>query len=369
MKNEIDMSNRNFVGVDLHCDQMTCCFLNQDNSERKDVYHLNEGGLAQFRNEIDDNSHLIVEASTSTFAFTEAVSDIAGSVTIVDARKMQLIFKDKKKTDKVDAKKLAIYLKMQMSSGYELIRPVYKPEKGIQELRSLFVTYKMFMKQLVQLKNRIHALTRQNLLSYRKQNIFRKETREEILAIDLPQFFKNQMAFLYQYSDTLQNQIEEIKDQVYLAGEKYKVQIDLLTSIKGISVFTALALISDIADIGRFKNEKHLASYLRSTPSVDSSNSVTRVGKTSKLGRKLSITLLTQSVTHFRNGNPNLQSWVDKHAEKSRGKIRMALCRKLICIVYHMLKNGELYRHMDEANHAEKLNEYARFLKKEKKIA
>ena len=37
-----------------------------------------------------------------------------------------------KKTDKVDAEKLAIFLKMQVMSGEELIKPVYVPEESIR---------------------------------------------------------------------------------------------------------------------------------------------------------------------------------------------------------------------------------------------
>ena len=38
----------------------------------------------------------------------------------------------KKKTDKIDAEKLAIFLKMQITSNEELVKPVYIPEKTIQ---------------------------------------------------------------------------------------------------------------------------------------------------------------------------------------------------------------------------------------------
>ena len=45
----------------------------------------------------------------------------------------------------------------------------------------------------------------------------------------------------------------------------------------------AIALIADIACIDRFPNAKHFSSYLRSTPSVDSSNEVIRIGRTNNL--------------------------------------------------------------------------------------
>ena len=63
-------------------------------------------------------------------------------------------------------------------------------------------------------------------------------------------------------------------------------KIDILTSMKGISAFTAIALLSDIGKIKRFKSSKKLTSYLRSAPSVDSSNENIKIGRTNKFDRK-----------------------------------------------------------------------------------
>lgn len=59
---------------------------------------------------------------------------------------------------------------------------------------------------------------------------------------------------------------EEIKEQIFLLGEKYKEDIGILTSMSGISVFIALAIISDYGSIERFKNAKQFCKYLRNTP-------------------------------------------------------------------------------------------------------
>ena len=68
-----------------------------------------------------------------------------------------------KKTDKIDAEKLTIYLKMCKVSGEDLILPVYLPEQIIQDLRSLFTTYNLIKRHIGSIKNRIHALLKQNL--------------------------------------------------------------------------------------------------------------------------------------------------------------------------------------------------------------
>jgi len=63
---------------------------------------------------------------------------------------------------------------------------------------------------------------------------------------------------------------------------------------------------------------------------VDSSNDTTRITKTNKFGRKLSVTLLTQSLNHFRDSNVKLRRWYDRKSEyiNKKGKIRMALCKR-----------------------------------------
>lgn len=135
--------------------------------------------------------------------------------------------------------------------------------------------------------------------------------------------------------------------------------------MKEISIIMAIAIIADIADIKRFPNSKHLASYLRSTPSVDQSNEVTRIGRTNKFGRKLSISLISQSVLHFRSANPNLDNWYkSKGKVKGRGKLGMAIIRKIFTQIYHMLSKGEYHFFRNEKNHNTKMIAYRNFLKR-----
>ncbi|MBS0617061.1 MAG: IS110 family transposase, partial [Spirochaetes bacterium] len=53
-------------------------------------------------------------------------------VIVVNPYKMKLISFVNKKTDKVDAEKLAMFAKMQVRGEEELIAPVFAPEEGIR---------------------------------------------------------------------------------------------------------------------------------------------------------------------------------------------------------------------------------------------
>lgn len=332
----------------------------------KKSFQIDPGSLNEFYHNPDHNTYVMIEASTNTFKFVELLRDKVRKVIVANTYKLKLISHTKKKTDKVDAKKLAVYLKMEIMSGEELISSVYIPNQKIQDLRSLFVTYKLIRKETGALKNRIHALLKQNLFPFTKQFIFVKKMKEAILNIKMHDTLRFQISLLFETLDQLEDKLQKVKEKIYLEGSFYRKQIDILTSMKGVSVITALAIIADVATIKRFPNCKHFTSYLRSAPGIDNSNETHRVLNTNKQARKLSITFISQSLNHFRDNDPRLRGWNDKlnSFNKPKGKIRMGLCRKVFAQIYQMLKKEEYHWYRDSENHKKKMMEYDRFLEK-----
>jgi transposase len=269
-----------FIGVDLHSNQLTCCFLDSNNSRKYVKFPVDANGIQNFIEMAGKDSYVSVEASTGTFEFVYRIRDFVNSVYVVNPHKMKLISLVKKKTDKVDAEKLAMYLKMQILSGEDLIKPVHVPDRTIKELRSLFVSYKILAKMIVQLKNSIHSIYKQNLINVSKRKLKSKIQREIYLKkFSLPDSFQVQIKILLNQLESTEDNLKKIEDQIKLHGAPYYKEIDILTSMKGISVIMDLALVADISTISRFQNSKHLTSYLRSAPSVDSSNEKTIIGK------------------------------------------------------------------------------------------
>jgi transposase len=352
-----------YLGIDLHSNNFTCCFIYTDGRKEKISFTFSKDSLEKFYTMLDLDTYVMVEASTNTFKFVELIRDRVKVTYVANTHKLKLISMVKKKTDKVDAEKLAIFLKMQITSGEELIKPVYIPEQTIQDLRSLFTTYKLIRRQIGSLKNRIHSILKQNLFPFTKEYIFGKKNREiikNICTIEIPRY---QINFLFDQMEVMEENIIQIENKIMRLGSVYYKEIDILCSMKGISVITAIAIISDIATIDRFPNSKHFSSYLRSAPSVDSSNETVKITSTNKYSRKLSVTFLTQSLNHFRDSNPVHKKWYEKKVTaKNRGKLRMALCRRVFTEIYQMLKKGEYHYYMDEKNHASKMQGYDNFL-------
>ena len=336
-----------FVGIDLHTNRFTCCYLDEIGKKKMKTFELKEKDVALFLASVSSESTtVIIEATVNSFAFEKMIRYHVRQVIVANTFQLKQISFTNKKTDKVDAHKLARILKGQMiRGGEEQISPVVVPPQHIQDLRALFTTYRLLRKQVGATKNRIHSLLKQNLKPFTKEYIFGKKTRKEIrgLCEDIPALHF-QLNFLFDDLEHLEAQVLILKSKIKEEGRHYLKEIDILTSMKGVSVFTAIAIIADIISVDRFPNSKQFTSYLRSTPKVESSNEKTIIKSTNKAGRKVAITLLSQALNYYRDANPSAKRWNDRLRQyKKAGVVRMGLCRRMTTEIYQMLKKEEYH--------------------------
>jgi transposase len=353
-----------FLGIDLHTNCFTCCYLDQQGGKKLDTFQLNSDELGRFFATLTADTYVLVEATINTFAFVQRFQSRVAQVVIANTHKLKIISFTDKKTDKVDAEKLARVIKTQILSGEQQASPVMIPSHLVQNLRSLFSTYQLMRKQITATKNRIHSLLSQNLLPFTKKYIFGKNTRPLIRKITVDPILSYQLNFLFDELEHLEWKTDQLAEKILVTAHPFIHEIELLTSMSGISTFTAAAIMADIETVTRFPNSKAFTSYLRSTPSIESSNTKTVIKSTNKAGRKLSIVLLSQSLNHFRDSDPFLKAWNDRLCQfKRKGIVRMGLCRKAFTQIYQMLKKDELHHYRDPILHKKKINEYRLFLR------
>jgi transposase len=68
-----------------------------------------------------------------------------------------------------------------------------------------------------------------------------------------------------------------------LCGKPFEKEVKLLISIKGITPLSALAFLSDVGDVRRFKTTRKMNAYLGLVPKLKESGDVYRVGHIRKL--------------------------------------------------------------------------------------
>jgi transposase len=360
----------NYIGVDLHFNQITYHQI----SRADDGTLIRDKGIIptvdimdKFAPLLNDKTHICVEASTCTYTFIEALKSYSASIHVINPLEFSELYCTGKKTDKIDAKKLANRIKTHIEDNdpEDGFPEIYIPDKDVQNMRSLFTSYKNTNKQIVAARNRIKGFFRSKFLRVKDVEIT-KDLERLFQLVKANEYEIMQINLLSDQLNLFKHQKEQIKKMVIELGEKrFPNEIEILTSIPGVGKLSASGLMADIADINRFKNHKKLVSYLRSAPRVDSSNTVTKTGKISKRGRKLSFSLLLQSIPHCRRSNPELADFYDRKCNgKSKGKVRAAAVRKLMVAIFYMLKNNELYKYTNHELHAKKMGKKWEKIKK-----
>ena len=362
-----------FIGIDLHTNRFTCCYRDKNSPAGKksekltETFELSDYGMAQFYKTLTPETYVLIEATITTFSFARLIEPYVKQVIIANTYELKQITDARNKTDKIDADKLCVILKMQILSGEKIISPVVIPPVEIQDLRSLFSTYRLYKKQTTQIKNRIHSLLKEKLYGFTQEEIFNQKSRKRIMELETDTVLSFQVNQLFKELNHLEELIEELQEMIKIHAAPFMKEIDILTSMKGISVFIAIAIIADIIKVDRFKNSKCFTSYLRSAPRVESSNTSTKNKGTNKKGRKLSATLLTQTLNHVLDASPKLSRWYDEKTRgKKKGLVRTGLRRRVFAEIYQMLKKGEYHYGREKLKHEEKMSQYRNFLKKRK---
>jgi transposase len=364
-----------FIGIDLHTNKFTCNYRDGNSQtdfkkgKRTVTYTLDANGMHDFYETLTPETYVLIEATITTFCFARLIQPMVKEVIVANTYELKQISLARTNTDKIDAGILSRIIKMQVLSGEQVVSPVVLPPVEIQELRGLYTTYRLYRKQTTQIKNRIHSLLKEKLYGFTQEEVFDQNSRQKIRALENGTSLSFQINELLDLLEFIEARLNPLKEQIMVVAEPYMREIEILTSMKGVSVFIAIAIIADIIKVDRFKNSKAFTSYLRSAPRVSNSNTSMSIRGTNKKGRKLAATLIAQSLNHVLDASTKLKRWYTELTKyKKPGLVRTGLRRRVFAEMYQMLKKDEYHYARDVRKHEAKLLQYKRFLEKRKKL-
>lgn len=351
-----------FLGIDLHTDSFTVRTQTLEGRKHLKTYSILED-MDEFEKTLRKTDIVAVEASTNTFSFVKRIQDKVMKVYIVNPKKFSIIHNTNKKTDKIDSDKLSTGARNHYITNEDYLPVVYMPEDSVIELRSLFTTYKQLQKKRTMSLNRIHSILKSKLYPFNKKNLVTSRAREEIKKLNICESSKFEIELMYEEIDLYNKQIKEVQTKIESYAKEFEDEVRIIISINGVSILTAMAIKTDYADIGRFKNSKHFTSYLRTAPCVDSSNNKTHIKKINKNSRKLALSLILQGLRHYWEGDPHIGIFrIRKLNGKAKGKVRIAIARGLLTRLFIMLKTKELYRNRNIYSYSRKIKELEKII-------
>ena len=309
---------QNVIGIDVSKKKLDICAI-FDGKTKKKIVDNSVSGFKFLRNWISQNNiknpHICME---STGCYSEGVAEffhkLGFKVSVVNPLQIKAFRNSKlirQKTDSVDAKVIAEFCLQNDPSPWN----PRSPEK--KELHNINVRISALKTEVNRASN---ALENKNL-----SKVILKSIHDEI------KFLKNQIALL-----------EDEAQKIINSNQNLKEQFDRITKIKGVGEKLALAIIADMPDVSNFQKSGQFSAVAGVSPShFQSGSSVRGKSHISRLGSKSIRKVLYMSALVVKNHNPHFQKFVQKLQKKGKAPkvIIVAIMRKLMCILFGMLKN------------------------------
>ena len=168
---------------------------------------------------------------------------------------------------------------------------------------------------------------------------------------------------------SLQEALKAINDEIKrlsLLDEKFHKEIILLQSIPGVGEYTACVVLSELGDVSNFSKPKELVAFFGLDPGVSQSGTYNRKNnKISKRGSphvRLILHMLAKSnVYPNRNReylNPVMRAYFEKKiAEKPYKVVMCAIMRKMVQIIFAILRNQKSFELRTPEEHQKLIRE------------
>ena len=144
----------------------------------------------------------------------------------------------------------------------------------------------------------------------------------------------------------IQKRIDEIRKEIKGRIAYRKDELKIAMSIPGVGFTSAFTLLAEIGDITDFKKPEQLAAWAGLVPSVYQSAGKLITGSITKHGSRHIRWILVQVARVIARGrNSKLKRFFLRvKAKKGSNVAVVALARKVLCILHHLLINREMYK-------------------------
>lgn len=248
--------------------------------------------------EIADRISCCYEASGCGFGLQRQLEKKGHLAVVVAPASLPRAANDRIKTDRRDARKLAMALR----NGE--LQPIYVPSQAQEALRDYLRLYEDVKADLKKAKQRLlHFLHRHGMRYTEGTNWTGKFWRwlqtvefTQPMAIETLEEYKDEVKRLDEKRLHLKQRVEELAAQ-----EPYAEPVKKLSAFKGIATLTALSLVVEVGDFRRFARAEQFMAFLGLVPSEHSSGAKRRVGSITKAGNSHLRKLLVEAAWHARS--------------------------------------------------------------------
>ena len=328
-----------YIGIDLHKAKSFVTRMDEQGTvlEQRHLVH-NTGALQQYLTALPADARIAVEATGNWMWLYELIEDRHPDLLLAHPLKTKAIASARIKTDKIDATTLAHLRRA------ELLPAAYIPPRAIRDLREL-LRYRASLGRLsTQVKNKVSAVLSKTGTVTPTKTAFGVKSRRFLTSAPFRPCYRTTVDGYLRLLDAVTAEQDQLSQQLEVEAAAHP-QAQLLRTMPGIGAYSALLILSEIGDVNRFPDGRHLCSYAGLVPSVYSSGDKTRLGRLTKQGSRWLRWILVELSIHAINGAPQFRHLYWRVAKKhGRHPARIAVARAMLKTLYAMLKHQQPFR-------------------------
>jgi len=284
---------------------------------------------------------VVLEAGRTSYHMAGLLESMAEEVWIVDPGEVRRLQHTISKTDRRDAAALAWW------AAKGVLRPQWRPDAQTMDLRELTRGKAALTRMSTQARTMIRMLLARHGHECPHRDLMGERGQLWLEEVELDGHAGQMLASLRDILTVVQAKADDFERMVEQTSRKHPVARRLRT-IPGIGPFLSLALAVEIGDINRFPGPTQLRGYSGLVPAVYQSGDKDARGPLTKAGNKwlrYAAVLAAQRIGQMKPPDPRLKRiFLSVSFRHGRNPGKIAVARRLLDLIYHLLKKGQDYR-------------------------
>jgi transposase len=293
---------------------------------------------------------IAIETGTHSPWVSRLLEECGHQMLVANARKLRLIYANKRKTDQIDAENLARLARLDP----KLLYPVRHRGQDSQAHLALIRSRQALIGCRTQLVNHVRGVVKSfgHRLPKCPARSFHKRASEHI-----PEALWPVLGPILEQIGSLTERIREYDRKLQEICQEHYPETDLLRQVEGIGPLTALTFVLTLEDPYRFERSRSVGAYLGLVPATERSGDRDPQRRISKEGDEMLRKLLV-GAAHYVLGPFGSDSDLRRHGQKiaarggknSKKRAAVAVARKLCVLLHRLWISGEIYEPLYNAH-------------------
>lgn len=264
-------------------------------------------------------------------------------IRVLHARKLRLIAESESKCDKIDGEVLA-----RLANSNLRLSTSYMPEQDVFELREMTRTREDLVDGRTMLKCQAHSvLHRRGVLLPAGMDLFTVAGRSWSSQVKLDVAGRETMDRLYRLIDEFDEEVKKSDQRLKEASrsERWKADFDLLTTMPGVGLVTAMTVLGELGDIKRFSSRASISNFAGLVPVNRSSNEKDWKGQIKREApRHLRRVLVEAAWAGIAHGEKYREIYLKLSSRNGRKLVAaVAIARRMLEDMYTILKTRSAF--------------------------